>query len=192
MKGENPPKAKPPKAVVTIGGRELAKPTGFPVSLKEFLRIVVGGSIPSARTETDRMRYYRQFLTAWQSEKTVKTASGLAVGSSVTQKGAHTAQPDVEQIVQQMINRRVRPPRVPPEMPKAKPGFNKWEFEFEAELFLAWQSGLLSRRGKAGADMRWKKKTSRKSLDQPYEPSGVNLASLAAQLARKKVSAGIW
>lgn len=45
-----------------IGGRELRMPKSFPCTFKEFLRRVVGGTIASARTETDGMKFYRQFL----------------------------------------------------------------------------------------------------------------------------------
>jgi hypothetical protein len=47
----------------------LEVPSLFPVSRKEFLRIVVGGTIPSARTETDRIRWLRDYFAFYQGTR---------------------------------------------------------------------------------------------------------------------------
>ncbi|GEM_PF-6545611 len=159
------------KEMVEIAGRELAKPRAFPVPLKEFLRIVVGGSIPSARTETDRMRFYRQFLVAWQVDE------GAAKAEQGTLPILKLHPKDRPQYLIEHHSRK---------------GFDAWGFALEAELFLTWQSGMLARRGASAARQRWGKKKGKKTLGPNVPALKVNLAALAAHLASKRVSPGIY
>ncbi len=120
---------------VTVEGYAIKRPVDFPITLNDFMRLVIGGTIPSARTETNRTLFLRHCLR-WHVE-------GL--------EAASRRYPELG----------IPRPRVTAE--ECLAGFRRAGFFTEeafdnwARLFLRWRSGLLSRRARTAAERRWQK-----------------------------------
>jgi hypothetical protein len=122
-------------------GFAVERPASYPVAFKEFLRIVVGGTIASARTETDRLHYYRRFLrdTAYWFES---YPAALCKGEPVTP--ASIPEPDADKVADIIARDRNEP-------------FTEPQFKLFAEFFLLWAKQLPRARAVRAAAARHQK-----------------------------------
>lgn len=114
-------------------------------TFKQFLRIVVGETVASARTETDRVEKYRRFL------KHVYESSAKQLVEHDTRAALSRIPKSIERAIAERIAEIKRD------------GVDAERLEREKARFKEWYPTLLSERGRAGAKKRWEK---RKTIDK--------------------------
>jgi hypothetical protein len=125
------------------------------MSFGDFLRDVIGAGLASARTETDRMRYLRQFLDWWKrcqsSEKHVELCRCWL---------KHAPRPfDLERNKRIVYNAMYNPYWTPEGIliEKRRTGFTHLDVYTWRWLFTIWTKGRFKRRARLAARARWKK-----------------------------------
>jgi hypothetical protein len=111
------------------------------MSFKTFLRDVIGGAIPSAKTETDRMRHLREFLRWWNSMTLREEAGFVSMIRSATPPAMFTEGWTPENIIQE----------------KRMSGFSPDDVCVWTSFFELYDGGRLNRRAQKAATARWKK-----------------------------------
>lgn len=111
-------------------------------TFKDAMRIVVGGTVTSARTETDRIRYYRMFLhhvmhNAAREVKEFNSPMGTVVPLS------DVPAPSADQVAARIENQR-------------RAGFDEEAMRKLEARFKRWYPVLLNERAKKAASARWK------------------------------------
>lgn len=111
-------------------------PQSWPMTFKDFLREVVGRNMASARTETDRMRYLKQFLIWWRE---CLQKGGYYTLEAVTDTAMLYEDWTPEQIIEK----------------RRKDGFSENDIGRWTNAFRQWKEGIFKRRAQVAAKARW-------------------------------------